>query len=118
GKGIVPVDLEPLKGADVYGTDRVFVHLKLEGDDDRQQEQYVQTLVAADHPVVSIIVPDVYDLGQEFYRWEIATAVAGAVIGINAFDQPDVEASKVATRKLTAEFEEKGSLPPEQAILE
>jgi hypothetical protein len=67
---------------------------------------------------VRIEVGDIYDLGQEFFRWEIATAVAGSVIGINPFDQPDVEASKVETRKLTEEYEEKGALPPEKPILE
>jgi transaldolase/glucose-6-phosphate isomerase len=118
GKGIVPVDLEPLKGASVYGKDRVFVHLKLEADVDRFNEEYVQTLAEAGHPVVSIVVPDVYDLGQEFFRWEIATAVAGAVIGINAFDQPDVEASKIVTKKLTEEYEKNGSLPKETPFLE
>jgi transaldolase/glucose-6-phosphate isomerase len=118
GKGIVPVDLEPLKGVEFYGTDRVFVHLKLESDIDSYQEQYVQKLVEAGHPVVALVVPDVYDLGQEFYRWEIATAVAGAIIGINAFDQPDVEASKIVTRKLTEEYEQKGSLPKETSFLE
>jgi len=118
GKGIVPVDLEPLKGASVYGSDRVFVHLKLESDVDRFNEEYVQSLVAADHPVVVITVPEVYDLGQEFYRWEIATATAGAIIGINAFDQPDVEASKIVTRQLTDEYEKNGSLPKETPFLE
>src|SRR4249919_2181146 len=61
---------------------------------------------------------DTYDLGAEFFRWEIATAVAGAIIGINAFNQPDVEASKVATRALTSEYEAKGSLPPEKPVVE
>ncbi|MBS1995875.1 MAG: bifunctional transaldolase/phosoglucose isomerase, partial [Cyanobacteria bacterium SZAS LIN-2] len=118
GKGIVPVDLEPLCGAAVYGKDRVFVHLKLEGDVDEYQEKYVQTLIEAGHPVVSLVVPEVYDLGQEFFRWEIATAVAGSVIGINSFDQPDVEASKIVTRQLTEEYEKNGSLPKEEAFME
>lgn len=118
GKGIVPVDLEPLKGSAAYGRDRVFVHLKLESDVDRYQEEYVQKLLVEDHPVISITVPQVYDLGQEFFRWEIATAVAGAIIGINAFDQPDVEASKIVTKKLTEEYEKNGSLPKETPFLE
>jgi transaldolase/glucose-6-phosphate isomerase len=68
--------------------------------------------------VVQIALPDIYDLGAEFFRWEIATAVAGAIIGINAFNQPDVEASKIATRSLTSEYEKNGSLPAETPILE
>ncbi|PYV63523.1 MAG: transaldolase, partial [Acidobacteria bacterium] len=72
----------------------------------------------AGNPVVRISVNDTYDLGQEFFRWEIATAVAGSIIGINAFNQPDVEASKIETRKLTTEYEKAGSLPPEQPFFE
>ncbi len=68
--------------------------------------------------VVRISLTDVYDLGQEFFRWEIATAVAGSIIGINPFNQPDVEASKIATRKLTDEYEQKGSLPAETPMFE
>ena len=73
----------------------------------------MDALAKAGHPVVRIVLPDVYNLGQEFFRWEIATAVAGSLIGINAFNQPDVEASKVETRKLTSEYESSGKLPPE-----
>ena len=75
-------------------------------------------LARAGHPVVRIDLNDVYDLGQEFFRWEVATAVAGAVIGVHPFDQPDVEASKVATHRLTAEFERTGQFPPESPIIE
>jgi transaldolase / glucose-6-phosphate isomerase len=78
----------------------------------------VDALAAAGFPVIRIAVSDVYDLGQEFFRWEIATAVAGSVLGINAFNQPDVEASKIATRKLTEEFEKTGSLPKESPAIE
>jgi transaldolase/glucose-6-phosphate isomerase len=74
-------------------------------------------LAAAGQPVIRIKLNSAYDLGQEFFRWEIATAVAGSIIGINAFNQPDVEASKIATKKLTTEFEEKGSLPAEKPAL-
>jgi transaldolase/glucose-6-phosphate isomerase len=76
------------------------------------------TLEKAGHPVVSISLEEVYSLGQEFFRWEIATAVAGSIIGINPFNQPDVEASKVETRKLTAEYEAKGKLPVEVPFFE
>jgi len=78
----------------------------------------VEALERAGHPVVRIGVDELYDLGEEFFRWEIATAVAGSVIGIHPFDQPDVEASKVATRKLTSEYEQTGKLPPETPFFE
>ena len=113
GRGIIPVDRERLAKPDAYGSDRVFAHLRLESDPDKEQIEAVDTLAKAGHPVVRIVLPDVYNLGQEFFRWEIATAVAGALIGINAFNQPDVEASKVETRKLTSEYESSGKLPPE-----
>jgi transaldolase/glucose-6-phosphate isomerase len=118
GTGLIPVDLERLGGPEVYGADRVFVHLRLEGDRDTAQEAALAALERAGHPVVRITLADVYDLGQEFFRWEIATAVAGSILGINAFDQPDVEASKVETRKLTSQYERTGSLPVETPIWE
>jgi transaldolase/glucose-6-phosphate isomerase len=118
GKGIVPVDREPLAAAEVYGNDRVFVYLRFESAPDVGQDTKVAALEKAGHPVVRIAVTDTYDLGQEFFRWEIATAVAGSIIGINAFNQPDVEASKIETRKLTSEYEKTGSLPPEKPIFE
>ena len=113
GKGIIPVDRERLAKPDAYGADRVFAYLRLESDSDKEQAAAVDALAKAGHPVVRIVLPDVYNLGQEFFRWEIATAVAGSLIGINAFNQPDVEASKVETRKLTTEYESSGKLPPE-----
>jgi transaldolase/glucose-6-phosphate isomerase len=118
GKGIIPVDREALGAPDVYGNDRVFAYIRLESETDAAQDAKVAALEKAGHPVVRITVPGIYDLGQEFFRWEIATAVAGSIIGINAFNQPDVEASKVETRKLTSEYESKGSLPAEQPIFE
>jgi len=118
GKGIIPVDREHLSAPDVYGNDRVFAYLRLENDPDTEQEAKVAVLEKAGHPVVRITMADIYDLGAEFFRWEIATAVAGSIIGINAFNQPDVEASKVATRALTTEYETKGSLPPEKPFFE
>jgi transaldolase/glucose-6-phosphate isomerase len=113
GKGIIPVDRERLAKPDTYGADRVFAYLRLESDPDREQSAEVDALAKAGNPVVRIVLPDIYNLGQEFFRWEIATAVAGALIGINAFNQPDVEASKLETRKLTTEYESSGKLPPE-----
>jgi transaldolase/glucose-6-phosphate isomerase len=118
GKGLIPVDRERLGAPNVYGNDRLFAYLRLEADPDPKQDAGVDALEQAGQPVVRLAIADPYDIGQEFFRWEIATAVAGSIIGINAFNQPDVEASKIATRKLTTQFEETGSLPPERPILE
>jgi transaldolase / glucose-6-phosphate isomerase len=118
GKGIIPVDREAPGAPGVYGSDRVFAYVRLTSDADQEQDARVSALEQAGHPVVRISVDDIYDLGQEFFRWEIATAVAGSIIGINAFNQPDVEASKIATRNLTTEYEKSGSLPAEKPVLE
>jgi transaldolase/glucose-6-phosphate isomerase len=118
GKGIIPVDREKLAAPEVYGQDRIFAYLHLEGDSDNDQDAKITALEKAGHPVVRIVVADAYDLGQEFFRWEIATAVAGSIIAINPFDQPDVEASKIVTKTLTSEYEQKGSLPSETPVLE
>jgi transaldolase/glucose-6-phosphate isomerase len=118
GKGLIPVDRERLGPPTAYGEDRLFVYLRLTSAPDAAQDAAVDALAKAGHPVVRIAVPDLYCLGQEFFRWEIATAVAGSIIGINAFNQPDVEASKIETRKLTDEYEKSGKLPPESPILE
>jgi transaldolase/glucose-6-phosphate isomerase len=118
GKGIVPVDRERLAAPASYGNDRIFAYVHFESAPDADQDAKVSALEAAGQPVVRISVNDTYDLGQEFFRWEIATAVAGSIIGINAFNQPDVEASKIETRKLTTEYEKTGSLPAEKPIFE
>jgi transaldolase/glucose-6-phosphate isomerase len=118
GKGLIPVDREALGAPDVYGSDRVFVHLRLANEPDTPQAQKLDALRKAGHPVVEIELADVYDLGQEFFRWEIATAVAGSILKINPFNQPDVEASKIVTRQLTEAYEKSGALPPETPILE
>ncbi len=118
GKGLIPIDGERVGPPQVYGSDRLFVYVRLEAAPDPSQDEAVDTLERAGHPVVRIMVTDPYDLGREFFRWEIATAVAGSIIGINPFDQPDVEASKVETRKLTSEYERTGSLPAEAPFLE
>ena len=117
GKGIIPVDREPLGPPEVYGNDRVFAYIRTDAGFDPEQDKAIDALTKAGHPVVRISLGDLYNLGQEMFRWEIATAVAGSVIGINAFNQPDVEASKNATRKLTTEYEKTGSLPAETPIL-
>ena len=116
GKGIVPVDAERVGPPSVYGSDRLFAYTRLASDPDTEQDKAVAALEAAGQPVVRIIVHDKMQLGQEFFRWEMATAVAGSIIEINPFDQPDVEASKVKTRELTTAYDKTGSLPPEQAF--
>jgi transaldolase/glucose-6-phosphate isomerase len=118
GKGIIPVDRESLTAPEVYGTDRVFVYVRLESGADADQEAKVDAIEKAGHPVVRITMADTYDLGAEFFRWEVATAVAGSILGINAFNQPDVEASKIATRELTSGYEKTGSLPAEKPVVE
>jgi transaldolase/glucose-6-phosphate isomerase len=116
GKALIPVDDEPLGTPEAYGADRIFVHLTLAGDCDLAQDSSVEALENAGHPIVRIEVKSPEHLGQEFFRWEIATAIAGSLIGINPFDQPDVEASKVKTRELTNAYEKSGALPPEKPV--
>jgi glucose-6-phosphate isomerase len=118
GKGIIPVDREELGAPEIYGSDRVFVYVHTEHATDVVVEAKIAALEKAGHPVVRISMADVYDLGAEFFRWEIATAVAGSIIGINAFNQPDVEASKIVTRDLTSAYEKSGSLPAEKPVIE
>jgi transaldolase / glucose-6-phosphate isomerase len=118
GKGLIPVDSEPLGAPDVYGQDRVFAYVRLSAEADAKQDAAIAALERAGHPVVRIAVADRYHIGQEFFRWEFATAVAGAILGINPFDQPDVEASKDKTRELTTAYERSGTLPPETPFFE
>jgi len=118
GKGIIPVDRERLAKPATYGNDRVFAYLRLASKPNKAQDAAVAALEKAGHPVVRITLPNTYNLGQEFFRWEIATAVAGSIIGINAFNQPDVEASKIETKKLTSQYETTGSLPQESPFFE
>jgi transaldolase/glucose-6-phosphate isomerase len=118
GIALIPVDREELGAPEVYGDDRLFVYLRLTGGPDPVQDAAIALLEQAGQPLVRIEIQDRYDIGQEFFRWEFATAVAGSILGINPFDQPDVEASKVATRALTDEYERKGALPPERPIIE
>ena len=118
GEGLIPVDREQLGPPSVYGDDRVFVYVRLESGPDKSQDAGISALERAGQPVIRISAADPYDLGQEYFRWEIATAVAGSILHINPFNQPDVEASKVATRELTTEYEKRGSLPSETPLLE
>ena len=116
GRGLIPLADEPLTTPSYYGNDRFFAYLELDGGGDPSQRHAVEGLEKAGHPVVRIKMKDKWHLGQEFFRWEIATAVAGAVIGINPFDQPDVEASKEKTRALMQEYEKLHRLPEQAPI--
>jgi len=118
GKGIIPVDRERLASPSAYGDDRLFAYLRLDEAPDADQDAAVQALEQAGKPVVRIHVATKYDLAEEFIRWEIATAIAGSIIQINPFNQPDVEASKLATRALTEEYEKTGRLPSEAPFFE
>ncbi len=109
GKGILPVVGEKLGNPAVYGTDRVFVYMRL--GDDTTHDRALNKLKKAGHPVISINLRDTYDLGQQFFLWEMATAIAGAQMGIQPFDQPNVEAAKIAARGTIEQFMETGSLP-------
>jgi len=100
GKGIVPVDLEPIGSPELYGDDRLFAYIGVAGEKS-EFDATLNALIEAGHPVIRVTVAEPNTIGQEFFRWEVATAIAGASMGINPFDQPDVEASKVKTRTLT-----------------
>jgi transaldolase / glucose-6-phosphate isomerase len=106
GKGILPVPLEPLGDANAYSKDRLFVYLRQTGELDEN----IKVLREAGHPVLDFSIPNVYDIGAEMYRWEIATAVACSILGVNAFDQPNVETSKKITKQKIAEYQKKGKL--------
>jgi transaldolase / glucose-6-phosphate isomerase len=118
GRGIIPVDRERLGPPEAYGGDRLFAYLRLEDAPDPAQDAAIAALEKAGWPVVRIQVATKYDLAEEFVRWEVATAIAGAVLGINPFNQPDVEASKIATKALTSEYEKSGRLPAEVPFFE
>ncbi len=112
GRGIVPVAGEPLANPKAYGDDRLFVYLRLKGDDNSDTDAAVAEIEASGQPVVRLALRDKYDLGAEFYRWEFATAVAGAILDIHPFDQPNVQAAKDLTERMLAQFETSGKLPP------
>ena len=116
GHGLIPVYGEQLGPPSVYGDDRLFVYLRLDTTLDTKQDAAIKQLWTAGYPVIRLGLRDVYDVGAEFFRWEMATAVAGAVLGVNPFDQPDVEESKAATRHLMTEFENLGQLPHEEPV--
>ena len=118
GLGLIPIEGEPVGVPAIYGRDRVFVYLRVDGFADAQQDEAVRSLEREGHPVVRIGLDKVEQLPQEFFRFEMATAVAGALLAINPFDQPDVEASKIETKKLFDAAEASGSLPAETPLFE
>ncbi|MEO8572944.1 MAG: bifunctional transaldolase/phosoglucose isomerase [Pyrinomonadaceae bacterium] len=119
GVAIIPVDREPMIDAENYNNDRVFVHLGLKGAaTDEAVYQRLEEIERERHPVVRIELETLYHISQEFFRWEFATAVAGSVMKINPFNQPDVEAAKIEARKITDEYERTGSLPDEAPFFE
>jgi len=117
GKGLIPIEGEPLADAALYGNDRFFIDIRTEDEDDAAHDQKLTALEQAGHPLVRIVMKSIDHVGQEFFRFELATAVAGAVLGINPFNQPDVEAAKIKTRELTAAFETSGALPAEKPVI-
>jgi len=117
GKGLIPIDGEPLGDPAEYGNDRFFIDISTEGESDATHDDKLAALERAGHPVVRIVMKSIEHIGQEFFRFEMATAVAGSVLGINPFNQPDVEAAKIKTRELTAAFEKSGALPPEKPVM-
>ncbi len=119
GVAIIPVDREPMIDAENYYDDRVFVHVGVKGSPtDEAVYQRLEDIERAGHPMIRIELETLYHISQEFFRWEFATAVAGAVMGINPFNQPDVESAKIEARKITDQYEETGSLPDEAPFFE
>jgi transaldolase / glucose-6-phosphate isomerase len=117
GKGLIPIDGEPLGDPACYGNDRFFIDIRTESENDGAHDARLEALRAAGHPVVRIVMQSIDHIGQEFFRFEMATAVAGSILGINPFNQPDVEDAKIKTRELTAAFEKTGTLPAEKAVM-
>ena len=113
GKGIVPVEGEPVGKPAAYGDDRLFVYIRMDAD---PPNRAVQALEKAGHPVVTLTMRDKLDLGGEFFRWEVAVAIAGAILGIDAFDQPNVQESKDNTKQVLATFKQKGKLPAVESM--
>ena len=116
GKGIVPIAGEPLLGPEAYGDDRFFVYMRVEDDDNGRTDDAVEDIEASGQPVVRLALKDRYDIGGEFYRWEFATAVAGAVMNINPFDQPNVQQAKDISVKMLEDFKSSGDAPRLESI--
>ena len=119
GVAIIPVDREPVIDAENYYSDRVFVHISVKGSaTDERVYGRLEDIERSGHPVIRIEMETLHHISQEFFRWEFATAVAGSVMGINPFNQPDVESAKIEAKKITEEYEKTGSLPDEEAFFE
>lgn len=119
GVAIIPVDREPMIDAENYHGDRIFVHLSLKGSAiDEAVYQRLEDIERAGHPMIRIELETRYHISQEFFRWEFATAVAGSLMKINPFNQPDVESAKIEAKKITDEYEKTGSLPNEEPFFE
>ena len=116
-KGLIPIDDEPLGEASVYDNDRVFVYIRYVDGAVPEQDTIVDALKSAGHPVVRIDCTSLLNLGQEFFRWEVATATAGSLLGINAFDQPNVQESKDFTKFYLEEYKKNGRLPEESPVI-
>jgi glucose-6-phosphate isomerase len=117
GKGITPVDRETIAAPEAYGSDRIFAYIRYAGTAYSSQDAKVAALEAAGHPVVYIEIDDLYEIFGQFFAWEVATSVAGSVMGINPFNQPDVESAKIETRALTTAYEQTGKLPERTPFL-
>jgi glucose-6-phosphate isomerase len=121
GKGITPVDREAIAAPEFYGSDRIFAFIRYTGTADKSADASlvakVAAIEAAGHPVIYIEIADLYEIFGQFFTWEVATSVAGSVMGINPFDQPDVESAKIETRALTAAYEQTGKLPMREPVL-
>ena len=115
GKGIIPIAGEPLMAPDYYGADRLFVYLRLKGDDNAATDAAMARIESSGQPAVHLEMSDRYELGAEFFRWEFATAVAGAILGIHPFDQPNVQGAKDMTDRVLQEFHTSGQLPRMEA---
>jgi glucose-6-phosphate isomerase len=117
GKGITPVDREAIGAPKVYGNDRIFASIRLKGTKDSSQDAKVTAIEAAGHPVIHVEFAELYEIFGQFFTWEVATAVAGSVMGINPFNQPDVESAKIETRALTVAYEQTGKLTARKPAL-
>jgi len=112
GKGILPIDLEPIQEPQFYGEDRVFVYFSKNG----QHNAFLEQLALSGHPIITFGIKDPYDLGAEFLKWEIAIAIACAMIGVNASDQPNVQLSKSITQEMISEIKKNSGLMPQMPI--
>ena len=116
GKGILPVPLEPVGEVGVYGEDRVFIYLRHGQEARGELDEKIKGLREAGHPVLELAIPDFYETGAEMYRWEVATATACSILGVNAFDQPNVETSKKITKAKIADYQKSGQLNEGQSV--